>query len=309
MRQRTFFVAGATGRQGGALARLLLANGQRVRAYTRHPGQPQARLLQRLGADLHAGGFEDPGPLERAMRGCDGAFAMATFTERGVEAEVRDGRALVDAARRAAIPHLVYGSIAGAGKLTGVPHLDSKVRIERYLSHAGVPYTIVAPAFFMENWLAVVPRAVARGRLAYPLPAARALQMVAVDDVAAFVRLAFEQPTVFQSRRVEIAGDALPMESIARILAGAARRALPYHPVPLPAVWARDAALGRLCAWLDLEGTQVDLARLRVRHRDATWTRFAAWAGRQDWDALLAPGPDAAARAGAAWAGGGRRGP
>src|SRR5512147_2811574 len=156
MRQQTYFVAGATGRQGGALARQLLAHGQRVRVYTRNPGGAEARLLQRLGADLHSGGFADAGPLERAMRGCDGAFAMATFTEAGVEAEVKGGRALVDAARRAGVPHLVYSSMAGADKLTGVPHLDSKVRVESYLGHAGVPYTILAPVFFMENWLTIL---------------------------------------------------------------------------------------------------------------------------------------------------------
>jgi uncharacterized protein YbjT (DUF2867 family) len=301
MRQRTYFVAGGTGKQGGALARQLLAHGQRVRVYTRNPGGSQARLLQRLGADLHAGGFEDPGPLERAMRGCDGAFALATFTERGVEAELRSGRALVDAARHAGVPHLVYSSMAGADKLTGIPHLDSKVRIESYLAHAAVPYTILAPVFFMENWLGILPSAVARGRLAYPLPAGRVLQMVTVDDVAAFARRILEQPTGFESRRVELAGDALPMESIARILSGEARRELPYHPLSLQAIWARDEALGRLCAWLDWEGTRVDIERLRARHREVPFTRFAVWARRQDWDALLAP-PAGAGAAGRAWA-------
>jgi uncharacterized protein YbjT (DUF2867 family) len=301
MRQRTYFVAGATGKQGGALARQLLAHGQRVRIYSRNPGGREARLLQRLGADLYAGGFEDAGPLERAMRGCDGAFAMATFTEGGVAREVRDGRALVDAARRAAVPHLVYSSIAGADKLTGVPQLDSKVRIESYLAHAGVPYTILAPVFFMENWLAIMPTAAARGRIAYPLPPQRMLQMVTVDDVAAFARMILERPMGFENRRVELAGDALPMETIARILSGEVRRPLPYHAVPLQDVWQRSEDLGRLCAWLDWEGTHVDVERLRLRHRELTLTRFAVWVRRQDWDTLLAP-PASADRAGRAWA-------
>jgi uncharacterized protein YbjT (DUF2867 family) len=303
MRQRTYFVAGATGKQGGALARQLLARGQRVRIYTRNPGGAQARLLQRLGAELHPGGFEDAGPLERAMRGCAGAFAMATFTERGVEAEVKNGRALVDAARRAGVPHLVYSSIAGADKLTGVPHLDSKVRVESYLGHAGVPYTIVAPVFFMENWLTILPAALARGRITYPLPAQRLLQMVAVDDVAAFARMILEQPLGFENRRIEIAGDALPMETIARVLAAELGRHLPYEAVPLQAVWARSEALGRLCAWLDWEGTHVDIERLRRRNPEAVFTRFAAWARRQEWEPLLAPAPDRGA-AGRAWANG-----
>jgi uncharacterized protein YbjT (DUF2867 family) len=301
MRQRTYFVAGATGKQGGALARQLLARGQRVRIYTRNPGGAQARLLQRLGAELHAGGFDDRSPLALAMRGCHGAFALATSVEAGVEAEVRHGRALAAAARAAEIPHLVYSSMAGADRPTGVPHLEAKGEIERHLAHAGVPYTILAPVFLMENWLAIAPSAVARGRLAYPLPPARVLQMVAVDDVAAFARMVLEAPMGFLNRRIELAGDALPMEEVATVLSRAVGRALPYRAVPLEAVWARDAVLGRVCSWLERDGPRVDVERLRARHRDLGWTSFATWARRQEWETALAP-PAPASAAGHAWA-------
>ncbi len=288
MRQRTYLVAGATGKQGGALARQLLARGRRVRVYTRDPGGTDARLLQRLGAELHAGGFDDPGPLARAMRGCDGAFVMTTFAESGAGAEIRQGHALADAAWTAALPHLVVGSIAGADRRTGVPHLEAKREAEQHLARAGVPYTILAPVFFMENWLAIVPAALRRGRFAYPLPHDHVLQMVALDDLAAFARMVLELREEFLNRRIEIAGDALPMEAVARILASAAGRELPYHAVPLEAVWARDLALGQLCSWLVREGTHVDVDRLRAHHRDLGWTSLAAWARRQDWAALLA---------------------
>jgi uncharacterized protein YbjT (DUF2867 family) len=297
MKQRTYFVAGATGKQGGALARQLLARGHRVRAYTRNPGGTAARLLQRLGAELHAGGFDDAVPLERALRGCDGAYAMSVFTEGGVEAEVRQGRCLVDAARRAGVPHLVHSSMAGADRVTGVAHIDSKFHIERHLAHAGVPYTILAPVFFMENWLTILPGAVARGKLTYPLPARRTLQMVAVDDVAAFARLVLERTAEFENRRVEIAGEVLTMEQIAGVLGTAVGRPLPYRPIPLEMVWARNEDLGRLCAWLDWDGTRVDVQRLRARHRDVGWTSLADWALRQDWGALLGSGTGETPRA------------
>jgi uncharacterized protein YbjT (DUF2867 family) len=289
MRQRTYFVAGATGKQGGAVARQLLARGHRVRVYTRNPGGAEARLLQRLGAELCPGGFDDAVPLERALRGCDGAFGMSAFTEAGVEAEVRRGRCLVDAVRRTGVPHLVYSSMAGADRTTGVAHIDSKFQLERHLAHAGVPYTILAPVFFMENWLSILPGAVARGTLSYPLPAHRTLQMVAVDDVAAFARMALERSAELENRRVEIAGEALTMERIARVLGDAVRRPLRYDAVPLEAVWARNEELGRLCAWLDWDGTWVDVERLRARYRDLGWTSLETWARRQDWDTLLGP--------------------
>jgi len=295
MRQRTYFVAGATGKQGGALARQLLARGQRVRAFTRSPGGEAARRLQRSGAEIHPGGFDDLGPLERAMHGCDAAFAITTATEAGIEAEVRHGKAIVRAARRAGIPHLIYSSMAGAGRATGVPHIDSKGEVERFMAHAGVPYTIVAPVFFMENWLAILPGALARGALAYPLPANRVIQMVAVDDVAAFCRMVLERSAEFQNRRVEIAGDAMSMEEIAGVLGSAVGRALPYRAVPLEAVWARSEQLGRLCAWLEWEGTHVDVDRLRARYHLVGWSRLASWARHQEWAGLGAPLPAAGA--------------
>ncbi len=306
MRLRTYLVTGATGKQGGALARQLLSRGKRVRIYTRNPGSSPARLLQRLGADIFPGSFEEAAPLERAMSGCDGAFAMATFTEAGVEAEVRHGRALVDAARRSGVPHLVYSSMAGASRATGVPHIDSKGEVERYLAHAGVPYTIVAPVFLMENWLAVLPAAASRGLLRYPLPAERVLQMVAVDDLAAFVRVVLERPTEFENRRIEVAGDALPMEEIAGVLGAAVRRELAYAPVALETVWARSELVGRLCAWLDWEGTHVDVDRLRKRYHEVGWTSLAAWARRQEWEQLLGPPAATAPAASRAWALGAR---
>jgi uncharacterized protein YbjT (DUF2867 family) len=302
MRQRTFFVAGATGKQGGAVARQLLTHGHHVRAYTRKPGGEAARALQRLGADLVAGGFDDAGPLERAMRGCDGAFGMTAFAEAGVEAEIERGRALIDAAKWSRVPQLVLASIAGAERPTGVAHVDSKFQVERHLTHAGVPYTIVAPVFFMENWLAILPAAAARGELRYPLPATRTLQMVAVEDLARFARMALERPTEFESRRVEIAGETLTMERIAAVLGAASQCPMRYRAVPLEAVWARNEELGRLCAWLDWEGTHIDVERLRSRYREVGWTTFEAWARRQEWGKLLGVAAAETNQAGRAWA-------
>jgi len=149
----------------------------------------------------------------------------------------------------------------------------------------------VAPVFFMENWLSVLPGALARGALGYPLPPERELQMVAVEDVATFARTALERPAEFLHRRVEIAGDALPMAAVAATLGAALGRPLGYAPIPLPAVRDRSEPLGRLCAWLDAGGPGVDVARLRARHRELAWTRLELWARRQDWSALLAPAP------------------
>src|SRR5690349_15287683 len=96
-------VTGATGQQGGALARHLLHQGCRVLALTRRPGSASAKALEALGAELVPGDFEDSASLEKAARRADAVFAMATPFEAGIYAEVRHGLHLVDAARLAGV--------------------------------------------------------------------------------------------------------------------------------------------------------------------------------------------------------------
>ncbi|HEX7624464.1 MAG TPA: NmrA family NAD(P)-binding protein, partial [Anaeromyxobacteraceae bacterium] len=149
----TVLVAGATGKQGGAVARLLLEKGHRVRVLTRRPGAKPAASLLAAGAEVHEGDLEDAASVERAAEGADAFFLMATPFEQGVAAEVRQAERAAAGARSAGVKHLVYSSVAGADRDTGIPHFDSKREVERYVQGLGVPYTIVAPAFFMENLL------------------------------------------------------------------------------------------------------------------------------------------------------------
>jgi uncharacterized protein YbjT (DUF2867 family) len=92
-------VTGATGQQGGALARVLLDKGHRVRAFVRRPDSPESKELERLGAELTEGNLEEPSTIEGAARGVDAVFVVATPFEAGTEAEVRHGIAAADAAR------------------------------------------------------------------------------------------------------------------------------------------------------------------------------------------------------------------
>src|SRR5919202_5162611 len=147
----TILVTGATGQQGGALARLLLERGRRVRALTRRLDSAAAIDLQRRGAELVVGDFEVRASLERAMRGADAVFLMATPFGAVIEAEVRQGQTAADVARDAGVRHLVYSSVSDADRQTGIPHFDSKYAIEQHIRGLGVPFTVIAPAYFMEN--------------------------------------------------------------------------------------------------------------------------------------------------------------
>jgi uncharacterized protein YbjT (DUF2867 family) len=71
---RTVLVIGATGQQGGAAARALLARGWNVRAFVRDPGTPAARGLAAAGARLVVGEVDDPLSVGAAMTGAYGVF-------------------------------------------------------------------------------------------------------------------------------------------------------------------------------------------------------------------------------------------
>src|SRR3984893_7153443 len=152
--KRSVLVTGATGQQGGAVARALLARGHRVRALTRKPDSDAVRRLMFAGADLVTGELGDTVSVLRAASGVGTMFLMGNSNEVGTEEESRQGIIAAEAAKDAGVGHLIYSSVAGANKKTGIPHFDSKYLVEKHVAGLGIPYTISAPASFMENIVA-----------------------------------------------------------------------------------------------------------------------------------------------------------
>jgi uncharacterized protein YbjT (DUF2867 family) len=281
-------VSGATGQQGGALARVLLEKGHRVRAFVRRPDSPEAAELERLGAELAQGDFEEPSTIERAARSMDAVFVVATPFEAGMEAETRHGIAVADAAKTAGVGHLVYSSVANADKDTGIPHFDSKREVEEHVERLGVPYTIVAPVYFMENLLApwTLPE-LKEGRLPMALPSSRPLQQIALSDIAAFTALVLEKREEFEGRRVDIASDELAGEEVAEVLTRVTGPEIHYVELPLEQVrqaMGEDGA--RMFEWFDQVGYSADIAALRRDHPEVGWHTFEGWAKEQEWSAL-----------------------
>ena len=164
-RKLNVLVTGATGKQGGHLVRELLVRGHAVRALTRKPESPAAASLAARGVTIVTGDFEDEGTLERAAHGVDTVFAMSTPFESGETTETREGINIVRAAATVGVTHLVYSSVASADRATGIPHFDSKFEVEKEIRRSGVPFTIVAPVAFMENFLAdYMAAGIAKGR-------------------------------------------------------------------------------------------------------------------------------------------------
>ncbi|WP_261278750.1 NmrA family NAD(P)-binding protein, partial [Serratia ficaria] len=136
-----FLIFGATGQQGGAVARTLRRAGRQVRAFVRDPHGEMARALTTEGIALAVGDLFDRPSIDRAMAGIQGVFSVQTSSPAGEisdEQEVMQGKAIADSALAAGVRHLVYSSSGAAGKgPTGMGHFDSKSKIEDYLRAFG----------------------------------------------------------------------------------------------------------------------------------------------------------------------------
>lgn len=281
----TILVTGATGQQGGAVARSLLEKrGFAVRALTRDPEKPQARELAGRGAEVVRGDLEDRSSLDRAVEGIYGVFAVQSFWEAGYDGEIRQGKRCVDAAKAAGVEHVVYSSVGSAHRATGVAHFDSKWEIEEHLRASGLPYTILRPVFFMQNWESFGKDEILGGTLAQPLDPDKPLQMLAVEDIGAFAAMAFDSPDRWIGREADLAGDEMTMPEVARTISRAIKREVRYRQVP----WDRfeenaGAEATTMYRWFDDHGYQADIAVLKEQHPGLTdferYLRTHGWEG------------------------------
>ena len=279
-------VTGATGKQGGHLVGELLARGHSVRALTRKPESPAAAALAKRGVTVVPGDFDDQQTLERAARGVDTVFAMSTPYERGANTETREGINILRAAATVGVTHLVYTSVAGADRASGIPHFDSKFEVEKEIRRSGVPFTIVAPVFFMENFLTDWMLAgIAQGAIAMALPATRRLQQIAVADIAQFTALVIERRGSFLGQRIDIASDELTNATAAAAISEASGRPIVYTALPVDAVRQQNEDLARMLEWFDRVGYDADVIGLRELYPEVNWHRFSAWAREQHWPA------------------------
>lgn len=285
--KRSILVTGATGQQGGAVAHALLSRGHHVKALTRQPDSDGARRLASAGADVVAGDLADAASIVKAAKDVDTMFLMGNSYEAGLEEETRQGIIAADAAKAAGVGHLIYSSVADADKKTGIPHFESKHLVEKHVAGLGIPYTISAPVAFMENVVAPWSiGALRQGTHAFAMPPKRALQLVALADIGAFVAALAERREQVFGKRFDFAGDELSGEEQAKILSEAIGRPIGYQEIPMAAArqQSEDAAL--MFEWFDRVGYDVDIAALRRDFPEVRWHSFADWARAFDWSAL-----------------------
>ncbi|MDB5050941.1 MAG: NmrA family protein [Fibrobacteres bacterium] len=274
-------VTGATGRQGGATARHLLAQGIPVSAFTRNPDKAQAHLLARKGAEIIQGNMDDRASLDKALKGMQGVFAVQNYWEHGEEGEIREGKLLIDAAKDAGIRHFVYTSVASADRDTGLAHFESKRIIEEHLKSSGLPYTIIRPVFFMDNF-DLNREEILNGRLRLPLPPDRKVQMIAADDVGAFATLAFVDPEAFLGKTLEIAAAEVSPAQAAELFSEGLDREIRSEEIPLDTLRESAPEAWKMFTWFREKGYEVDVPSLHASY--PFLKTFGEWIHAVGWD-------------------------
>ncbi|THV42215.1 NmrA/HSCARG family protein [Glycomyces buryatensis] len=268
--ERNVLVTGATGGQGGAVARSLLDRGQAVRALVRDPEKPASQDLKALGAELVVGDLDDPASLREATRGVHGVFSVqaADLPNPDPEAEIRQGKNIADAAAAAGVAHLVYSSVGAVGRDSKVTHFDTKAEIEAHLAALDVPSTVLRPVFFMENWSYLLPQAQNGERVgSLALNADTSLQMIALSDIGRITADVFATPGEFIGKQIEIAGDELTVREIAAAFTRVDGIPTSFTRQPIEELRSFSEELANMFAWLDDSGYQADIPSLRERHQ------------------------------------------
>jgi len=277
-------VTGATGHQGGAVARELLARKHTVRAMTRKPDSDAAKALARQRAEVVKGDLNDAESLRRAVQGAWGVFAVQNTWEAGVAGEETQGKRIAELARQAGVQHYVYTSVGSAHRKTGIPHFDNKWRIEETVRGLGFPsHVILRPVFFMDNFLSPwFKPAIDQGKLMIALKPTTVLQMIAVKDIGKYGLLAFEKAEELNRKEIDLAGDAHTSPDAAQILSAAAGRTITFQPVPIAEVRKASEDSALMLEWFDRIGYDADIAGNAKRY-DIKPTTLAEWAASVRW--------------------------
>ncbi len=285
-------VTGATGKQGGAVARELLARGYRVRAMTRRPDGEAAQGLAELGAEVVRGDLDDPASLVEAVKDMWGVFSVQNTWEAGVEREEEQGKRLARISKEAGVQHFVYSSVGSADRSTGIPHFENKWRVEETVRSLDFPsYTILRPVFFMENLLTPwFKPGLDEGRLTVGIKPDTVLQMIAVRDIGKCGAWAFDDHEALNGRALDIAGDAHTMPETAQIIGAAAGRKIEFVPTPIEEVRRSSEDYAMMLEWFDAVGYDANIKKMS-EESGIPPTALADWAAMVDWSPTPAREP------------------
>ncbi|MGD9905275.1 MAG: NmrA/HSCARG family protein [Vicinamibacterales bacterium] len=250
--KKVIAVVGATGAQGGGVARAILADPQggfAVRALTRDPQSPAARELAAAGAEVVAADVDDVESLKRAFSGCYGAYCVTFFWAHfSPEKELAQARAMAEAAKAAGLQHVVWSTLEDTRTLVPlsddrmptlqgkykVPHFDAKGEADGFFRDAGVPTTFLLASFYWDNFihLGSGPKPGPDGDYLLTLPIGREkMAGVAAEDIGKVAYGVFKAGAEYIGRTVGVAGEHLTGDEMAAALSQALGKTVRYNEV------------------------------------------------------------------------------
>ncbi len=275
---KAVLVLGATGKQGGAVTKHMLANGWKVRALVRDPNKEAAQTLRSQRVEVVQGDLNNSASITEAMKGMYGAFSVQNTFD--AEEEERQGKAVADAAKTVGITHLVYSSVLGANLPIGIPLFEAKDHIEQYIHALKLPATILRPAMFMENFHFLTQKVNGQFIIPYIGSPNMKVQLIAAHDIGAFAALAFDHPEIYLGKTLEIAGDEPTWTQIAAGMGNALGRPVSYQSKPETQEPTLEA-IRKVTAFLEQEGDSADIASLRQLYPPLL--TFDAWSRQQQF--------------------------
>jgi len=246
-------IFGATGAQGGGLARSILADRDgpfAVRAVTRDLNSDAARALAAAGAEVVAANLDDAAAVERAFAGAYGAYCVTFFWAHfSPERELVEARLMAQAARAAGLQHVIWSTLENTRRwmqlddprmptLMGrykVPHFDAKGEADQLFRDAGVPTTFLLTSFYWDNliFFGSGPKPAADGKLDFVLPMGEAkLPGIAAEDIGRCAHGVFRRGSELTGQTVGIAGEHLTGAEMAAALTRALGREVRHLDVP-----------------------------------------------------------------------------
>ena len=245
-------IVGATGAQGGGLARAILNDpngGFAARALTRDVHSEKAQALAKAGAEVVAADVDDPQSLRRAFEGAHGTFCVTFFwAHLSPEKEVAEAKAMAEAAKQTGVSHVIWSTLEDTRKwvplddnrmptLAGkykVPHFDGKGEANQHFIAAGVPTTLLLTSFYWDNFIyfGMAPKKGPDGRLAITLPMGdKKLPGMAAEDIGKCALGIFRKDGEFIGKTVGVAGEHLTGEQMAAAFSRALGQEVRYNSV------------------------------------------------------------------------------
>lgn len=271
-------VLGATGTQGGAVCRHLSSRGDtRILAISRDPETDKARKVASLpGVELLPCDADNPGQLEATFSAhgpLDGVYSVQIndYTEDGAAREISQGKRVVDLCASHTVGHLVYSSVMELHP-PDLPDVVTKVEIEAHLSASKVPFTILRPAFFIENFFENGFAEASASEVGYPgFDSKNQVEQkyIYIDDLGMIAAQIFADSKPWLGKTLELAGDSLTPAELVDVFANHNGRAMSARELPVdafgPAVMPLFAGL-RDGLWqnADIDGLREQFPRLHT---------------------------------------------